>query len=58
MPRGDIQRVRAENLRVAAALAEVEGLYSAWLRASSSGRRRRLRAELARAAGRLAALAA
>ncbi|GAA2490159.1 hypothetical protein GCM10010276_31530 [Streptomyces longisporus] len=58
MPRGEIQRVRAVNLRLAAALAEVEGLYSALLRASSSRRRRRLRAELARAAGRLAVLAA
>src|SRR5690348_736759 len=58
MPRGGIQRVRAANLRPAAALAEVGGLHSALLRASSARRRRRLRAELALAAGRLAALAA
>lgn len=59
MPRGDdVQRVRAANLRMGAALAEVEGLYSALLRAGSSGHRRRLRGELARAATRLAALAA
>ncbi|MFF4798904.1 hypothetical protein ACFY1U_10890 [Streptomyces sp. NPDC001351] len=50
--------MRAAHLRPAAALAEVEGLCAALLRASSSRRRRRLRAELAHAAGRLAALAA
>ncbi|MDT0464941.1 hypothetical protein [Streptomyces gibsoniae] len=58
MPRGDIRRVREVNLRLGAALAEVEGLYAALLRAGSSRRRRRLQAELSRAAGRLAALAA
>ncbi|MGH1554794.1 hypothetical protein ACRAWF_31280 [Streptomyces sp. L7] len=57
MPRGDMQRVRDANLRLGAALAEVEGLYSALLRADSSRRRERLRIELARAAGRLAVLA-
>ena len=58
MPRGDYRRVREANLRLGAAVAEVEGLYSALLRASSSERRRRLQTELARAAGRLADLAA
>lgn len=57
MPRGDRQRVRDANLRLGAAVAEVEGLYSALLRAGSSERRRGLQAELARAAGRLAVLA-
>ena len=52
-----MRREREENLRLAAAVAEVEGLYSALLRAGSSDRRR-LRAELARAARRLAATAA
>ncbi|WEO99916.1 hypothetical protein A6P39_041100 [Streptomyces sp. FXJ1.172] len=50
--------MRAANLRLGAALAEVEGLYSALLTAGGSERRRRLQAELARSAGRLAALAA
>lgn len=57
MPRGEYRRVREANLRLGAAVAEVEGLYSALLRASSSERRRRLQAELARSAGRLADLA-
>ncbi|MEU9451885.1 hypothetical protein [Streptomyces sp. NPDC048277] len=50
--------MREANLRLGAALAEVEGLYTALLKAGSPRRRRRLRAELARAAGRLAELAA
>lgn len=58
MPHRDIRRVREANLRLGAALAEVEGLYSALLRAGSPRRRRRLRAELARAADRLAKVAA
>ncbi|WP_416985386.1 hypothetical protein [Streptomyces sp. T028] len=58
MPREDIRRVREANLRLGAALAEVEGLYAAMLRAGSPARRRRLRTELSRAAGRLAELAA
>ncbi|MFJ9629627.1 hypothetical protein ACIQPR_25760 [Streptomyces sp. NPDC091280] len=57
MSRGDMQRVREANLRLGAALAEVEGLYTALLRAGSSRRRERLRRELARAADRLAVLA-
>lgn len=58
MPRDDIRRVRDANLRLGAALAEVEGLYTALLRAGSAERRHGLRAELARAAGRLATVAA
>ncbi|WP_427919131.1 hypothetical protein [Streptomyces sp. cg40] len=57
MPRGDMQRVRDANLRLGAALSEVEGLYTALLRTGSSRRRERLLTELARAAGRLAVLA-
>ncbi|MFD8719205.1 hypothetical protein ACFV2H_14690 [Streptomyces sp. NPDC059629] len=53
-----MRRVRDTNLRLGAALAEVEGLYSALLRTASPRRRRRLQAELSRAAGRLAELAA
>ncbi|MEU1511099.1 hypothetical protein ABZ490_02905 [Streptomyces sp. NPDC005811] len=58
MRRGDRRRVRAADLRLGAAMAEVEGLYAAVLRAGTPGRRRRLQAELSRAAGRLADLAA
>ncbi len=58
MPRGDMQRVRDANLRLGAAVAEIEGLYSALLRAGSAERHQRLQADLARAARRLAALAA
>ncbi|MGW3493220.1 hypothetical protein [Streptomyces sp. NPDC001020] len=58
MPRGDMQRVRDTNLRLGAALAEVEGLYSAFSRARSPERRRALQSELSRAAGHLAVLAA
>ncbi|MER6572174.1 hypothetical protein ABT288_39870 [Streptomyces sp. NPDC001093] len=50
--------MRDANMRLGAALAEVEGLYAALLRAGSSERRRGLQAELARAAGRLATVAA
>ncbi|QLI99643.1 hypothetical protein HZZ00_00715 [Streptomyces sp. NEAU-sy36] len=57
MSRGDIRRVREANLRLGAALAEVEGLYAALLRAGTSARRRELQAELARAAARLASVA-
>ncbi|GHJ41319.1 hypothetical protein [Streptomyces sp. TS71-3] len=57
MRRGEILRVSDVNLRLGAAVAEVEGLYAALLRAGSSERRARLQAELARAAGRLAVLA-
>jgi plasmid stabilization system protein ParE len=57
MPHGDTRRVRETNLRLGAAVAEIEGLYSALLRTSDPERRWRLRADLARAARRLAALA-
>lgn len=57
MPHGDAQQ-RDANLRLGAAVAEIEGLYTALLRTRSPGRHQRLRAELARAAERLAALAA
>ncbi|MEU8695900.1 hypothetical protein [Streptomyces sp. NPDC048665] len=57
MVHGDIQR-RDANLRLGAAVAEIEGLYTALLKTTSPGRRRRLRAELSRAAERLAGLAA
>ncbi|WP_261398975.1 hypothetical protein [Streptomyces misionensis] len=49
--------MREANLRLGAALAEVEGLYAALLRAGSSARRGELQDELARAAARLAAVA-
>ncbi len=54
MSRGDIRRIREENLRLGAAVAEIEGLYTALLRTSRPGRRRRLLQELARAGERLA----
>ncbi|MGW7539550.1 hypothetical protein ACWGKQ_00280 [Streptomyces sp. NPDC054770] len=57
MPGGGGRAGRDTNLRIGAALAEVEGLYSALLRAGTADSRRRLQAELARAARRLAALA-
>ncbi|MGV9565120.1 hypothetical protein [Streptomyces sp. NPDC003480] len=56
MPHGDVQR-RDANLRLGAALAEIEGLYAAMLKTTSPGRHRRLQADLAHAARRLAALA-
>ncbi|MHC3467437.1 hypothetical protein ACYF6T_01870 [Streptomyces sp. 7R007] len=58
MPGGDMRRVREANLRLGAALAEVEGLYTALLKAGSTAQRRRAQAQLARAAARLAELAA
>ncbi|MBV9023467.1 MAG: hypothetical protein JO362_06670 [Streptomycetaceae bacterium] len=57
MPHGDTWRVRETNLRLGAAIAEVEGLYSALLRANSPERHVQLRADLACAARRVAALA-
>jgi hypothetical protein len=57
MTHGDGQRRKAD-LRLAAAVADIEGLYTALLRTTSPGRRRRLHAELFRAADRLAVLAA
>ncbi|MFE2380238.1 hypothetical protein [Streptomyces misionensis] len=57
MSRGDIRRVREANLRLGAALAEVEGRYAALLRAGTSARRWELQAELARSGARLATVA-
>ncbi|MFF7468964.1 hypothetical protein [Streptomyces sp. NPDC008092] len=57
MPRGDSRSAREANLRIGAAMAEVEGLYTALLRAGTPEGRRRLETDLARAARRLAALA-
>lgn len=57
MPHGDVPR-HDVDLRIGAAMAEIEGLYTAMLKTTSPGRRRRLQADLARAAGRLSALAA
>ncbi|MFI1091717.1 hypothetical protein [Streptomyces sp. NPDC020917] len=53
-----MRRVGGTDLRLAAAVAEVEGLYAALLRARSSRRRAEVQAELSRAADRLARLAA
>ncbi|OIJ94701.1 hypothetical protein BIV25_21730 [Streptomyces sp. MUSC 14] len=57
MTHGDVQRRKAD-LRLAAAVAEIEGLHTALLKTTTPGRRRPLRAELFRAAERLAVLAA
>ncbi|MFE9423490.1 hypothetical protein ACFYNO_11080 [Kitasatospora sp. NPDC006697] len=62
MPRGDHRSADsanpADSLRLAAAVAEVEGLHAALRHATDPDRHRRLRADLARAAARLAGLAA
>ncbi|MFE0461472.1 hypothetical protein ACFW1A_19705 [Kitasatospora sp. NPDC058965] len=58
MNRGDHRSTDAAALRLAAAVAEIEGLHAALLHTVEPGRRKRLLAELARAAERLAALAA
>ena len=57
LSRGETDRIREENLSVGAAVSRVEGLYTALLRTSGYGRRRRLLRELARAAERLASTA-
>jgi hypothetical protein len=57
MPYGETQQVHETNLRLGAAIAEIEGLYSVLLRTRSPERRRQLRGDLARAAGRLYTLA-
>lgn len=46
------------RLRLAAVVGEIEGLWTAWLRARGPGRRARLLAELGQAGARLAAEAA
>jgi hypothetical protein len=59
MPWGDHRSAKsADSLRLAAAVAEIEGLHAALQHTTDPGRRRRLRADLARAAHRLASLAA
>ncbi|GAA1972033.1 hypothetical protein [Kitasatospora viridis] len=59
MPWGDRRSTdTADSLRLAAAVAEVEGLHAALQHATDPARHRRLRADLARAAARLAGLAA
>ncbi|SEM23715.1 hypothetical protein [Streptacidiphilus jiangxiensis] len=49
---------RQAQLRLAAVIGEIEGVYTAWLRAREPARRRRLLLELAAAGTRLAAEAA
>ncbi|MCX4749288.1 hypothetical protein OG455_27910 [Kitasatospora sp. NBC_01287] len=56
--RGDHASTDTTALRLAAAVAEIEGLHAALLHSTDLGRRRRLQAELARSAARLAELAA
>ncbi len=56
--RGQAQRIREENLRLAAAVADIEGLYTALLRATGPAARLRLLADLAVAGRRLARIAA
>ena len=57
MPQGEIRQRREVNLRIGAAVAEIEGLYAALLRTTRPRQRARLLAELARAGRRLTALA-
>jgi hypothetical protein len=58
MYRGDHRSTDAAALRLAAAVAEIEGLHAALTHTTDPQRRRRLLDELARAATRLAGLAA
>ncbi|MCC9310006.1 hypothetical protein LN042_23525 [Kitasatospora sp. RB6PN24] len=59
MPWGDHRSAgSADSLRLAAAVAEIEGLHAALQHTTDPGRRRRLRTDLARSAARLASLAA
>ncbi|MCQ4040667.1 hypothetical protein ACFOSC_22175 [Streptantibioticus rubrisoli] len=58
MPQGEIRQRREVNLRVGAAVAEIEGLYAALLRTTQPRQRARLLTELARAGRRLTVLAA
>ncbi|MDH6110418.1 putative anti-sigma-YlaC factor YlaD [Kitasatospora sp. MAP12-15] len=57
MPWGDRDTSNAAELRLAAAVAEIEGLHTALLRSADPARRRRLLGQLAAAARRLADLA-
>ncbi|MEU1627651.1 hypothetical protein ABZ746_20430 [Streptomyces sp. NPDC020096] len=58
MPQGEIRQRREVNLRIGAAVAEIEGLYAALLQTTRPQQRIRLLAELARAGRRLTFLAA
>ncbi|MFF7632044.1 hypothetical protein ACFZB9_02655 [Kitasatospora sp. NPDC008050] len=55
---GDHASTDSATLRLAAAVAEIEGLHAALTHTSEPEQRRRLLAELARSAARLADLAA
>ncbi|MDH6118651.1 hypothetical protein [Kitasatospora sp. GAS204B] len=56
--RGDRASTNTDALRLAAAVAEIEGLHAALIHSTDPARRRRLLSELARAGARLADLAA
>ncbi|WP_243639735.1 hypothetical protein [Streptacidiphilus pinicola] len=49
-----MKQAREAQLRLAAVVGEIEGLYTAWLRARGPARRRRLLLELATAGTKLA----
>ncbi|WP_269858594.1 hypothetical protein [Streptomyces sp. RPT161] len=57
MPQGEIRQRREVNLRIGAAVAEIEGLYAALLRTTQPRQRVRLLAGLAKAGRRLTVLA-
>ena len=50
-----MKQARQAQLRLAAVIGEIEGVYTAWLRARGPARKRRLLLELAAAGTRLAA---
>jgi hypothetical protein len=52
--RSGVKQARGAQLRLAAVVSEIEGLYTAWLRARGPARRRRLLLELVSAATKLA----
>ncbi|MEY9842978.1 hypothetical protein [Streptacidiphilus sp. MAP5-3] len=58
MQSGESRENGRSQLRLAAVVGEIEGLWTAWLRARGTGRRQRLLAELGQAGARLAAEAA
>lgn len=58
MQSGESRQNGRSQLRLAAVVGEIEGLWTAWLRARGPGRRQRLLAELGQAGARLAAEAA
>jgi hypothetical protein len=55
---GESRENGRSQLRLASVVGEIEGLWTAWLRARGPGRRQRLLAELGQAGARLAAEAA